>query len=195
MYIDKALKKQSKLKRLFFITMGFLSVFLPIIAYLADMKSIFIISYLIVLEILIFLAIIIKINFYKLQFSCSNNKLKFKSGLFSKENLLICDKIAIVHTNKIKEDMEIVIVTTAKFKNKWLKPITKSFLHKYPEINNEYLRLKKTNPDTIFYFQIIRRGALNKYILLDIIYKNCVKSAYTVSAIESIKISRNQKEI
>lgn len=195
MYIDKALKKQSKLKRLFFITMGFLSVFLPIIAYLADMKSIFIISYLIVLEILIFLAIIIKINFYKLQFSCSNNKLKFKSGLFSKENLLICDKIAIVHTNKIKEDMEIVIVTTAKFKNKWLKPITKSFLYKYPEINNEYLRLKKTNPDTIFYFQIIRRGALNKYILLDIIYKNCVKSAYTVSAIESIKISRNQKEI
>ena len=169
--------------------MGFLSVFLPIIAYLADMKSIFIISYLIVLEILIFLAIIIKINFYKLQFSCSNNKLKFKSGLFSKENLLICDKIAIVHTNKIKEDMEIVIVTTAKFKNKWLKPITKSFLYKYPEINNEYLRLKKTN------FQIIRRGALNKYILLDIIYKNCVKSAYTVSAIESIKISRNQKEI
>ena len=91
--------------------------------------------------------------------------------------------------------MEIVIVTTAKFKNKWLKPITKSFLYKYPEINNEYLRLKKTNPDTIFYFQIIRRGALNKYILLDIIYKNCVKSAYTVSAIESIKISRNQKEI
>lgn len=195
MYIDKALKKQSKLKRLFFITMGFLSVFLPIIAYLADMKSIFIISYLIVLEILIFLAIIIKINFYKLEFSCSNNKLKFKSGLFSKENLLICDKIAIVHTNKIKEDMEIVIVTTAKFKNKWLKPITKSFLYKYPEINNEYLRLKKTNPDTIFYFQIIRRGALNKYILLDIIYKNCVKSAYTVSAIESIKISRSQKEI
>ena len=195
MYIDKALKKQSKLKRLFFITMGFLSVFLPIIAYLADMKSIFIFCYLIVLEILIFIAIIIKINFYKLQFSCSNNKLKFKSGLFSKENLLICDKIAIVHTNKIKEDMEIVIVTTAKFKNKWLKPITKSFLYKYPEINNEYLRLKKTNPDTIFYFQIIRRGALNKYILLDIIYKNCVKSAYTVSAIESIKISRNQKEI
>ena len=195
MYIDKALKKQSKLKRLFFITMGFLSVFLPIIAYLADMKSIFIISYLIVLEILIFLAIIIKINFYKLEFSCSNNKLKFKSGLFSKENLLICDKIAIVHTNKIKEDMEIVIVTTAKFKNKWLKPITKSFLYKYPEINNEYLRLNKTNPDTIFYFQIIRRGALNKYILLDIIYKNCVKSAYTVSAIESIKISRSQKEI
>ena len=59
MYIDKALKKQSKLKRLFFITMGFLSVFLPIIAYLADMKSIFIISYLIVLEILIFIILML----------------------------------------------------------------------------------------------------------------------------------------
>lgn len=195
MYIDKALKKQNKFKKLFFISMVFLGVFLPIIAYLANIKSIFVIGYLIVIEVLILLAIITKINFYKLEFSCLNNRLKFKSGLFSKENLLICDKIAIVHTNKSKEDMEIVIVTTMKFKNKWLKPITKSFLQKYPEASHEYLRLKKITPDTMFYYQIVRRGALNKYILLEMIYKNCVKSVYTTSAIENIKISRNQKEI
>ena len=195
MYIDKAIKKQSKNKRLFFITMVFLGLFLPITVYLADIKSAFIMWYLAVIEVLILFAIIIKINFYKLDFYCSNNKLKFKSGLFSKESLLICDKVGIVHTNKSKEEMEIVVITTVKFKNKWLKPITKTFLQKHPEAGHEYLRLKRINPDTVFYFQIIKRGALDKYILLDTIYKNCVKAVYTASAIENIKVSRNQKEI
>ena len=45
------------------------------------------------------------------------------------------------------------------------------------------------------YFQVINCGELNKYILLDNIYKNCVNAIYTSSAIESIKIARGQKEI
>lgn len=194
MYIDKALKKQEKLKKLFYITMIFLSIFLPMIVYLSNIKSKFIFLYLMILEILIFLAILNKINFYNLKFLCSNNKLKYKSGILSKDNILICDKIAIVHTNSSKEDMEIIIVTTMKFRNKSLKPITKDFLQKYPEANHEYLKIKKMNPEEIFYFQIIKRGALNKYILLEIIYKNCVKAVYTSSAIENIKIARSQKE-
>ena len=194
MYIDKALKKQDKLKKLFYITMIFLSIFLPMMVYLSNIKSKFIFLYLMLLEILIFLAVLNKINFYNLKFLCSNNKLKYKSGIFSKDNILICDKIAIVHTNSSKEDMEIIIVTTMKFRNKSLKPITKNFLQKYPEASHEYLKIKKMNPEDIFYFQIIKRGALNKYILLEVIYKNCVKAVYTSSAIENIKIARSQKE-
>lgn len=194
MYIDKALKKQSKFKKLFYTIMIFLSIFLPVIVYLSNIKSKFIFLYLIILEVLIFSAILNKINFYNLKFLCSNNKLKYKSGLCSKESILICDKIDIVHTNSSKEDMEIIIVTTMKFRNKSLKPITKNFLQKYPEASHEYLKIKKMNPEDIFYFQIIKRGALSKYILLEIIYKNCVKAVYTSSAIENIKISRSQKE-
>ena len=41
-----------------------------------------------------------------------------------------------------------------------------------------------------YYFQIIRKGALNKYILLETIYKNCVKATYTTAAIDNIKIAR-----
>ena len=96
MYIDKALKRQNKLKKLFYSTMIFLSIFLPMMVYLSNIRSKFIYLYLLILEILIFLSILNKINFYKLKFSCLNNKLKFKNGLFSKENILICDKIAIV---------------------------------------------------------------------------------------------------
>ena len=36
---------------------------------------------------------------------------------------------------------------------------------------------------------------LRKYIFLDNIYRNCVKAAYTTSAIENIKIARGQNEI
>ena len=194
MYIDKALKRQNKLKKLFYSTMIFLSIFLPMMVYLSNIRSKFIYLYLLILEILIFLSILNKINFYKLKFSCLNNKLKFKNGLFSKENILICDKIAIVHTNDTKEDMEIIIVTTMKFRNKSLKHISKTFLQRYPEVNHEYLKLKKLNSEDTYYFQIINRGALNKYILLEIIYKNCVKAVYTSSAIDNIKIARRQNE-
>lgn len=194
MYIDKALKKQDKLKKLFYITMIFLSIFLPMMVYLANIKSKFIYIYLLILEILIFLSVLSKINYYKLKFSCLNNKLKFKSGLFSKENILICDKIAIVHTSNTKEEMEIIIVTNMKFRNKALKPINKSFLQRNPEVSHEYLRLKRLNPEEVYYFQVIKKGALNKYILLEVIYKNCVKAVYTNSAIDNIKIARKQNE-
>ena len=96
--------------------------------------------------------------------------------------------------NDTKEDMEIIIVTTMKFRNKSLKHISKSFLQRYPEVNHEYLKLKKLNSEDTYYFQIINRGALNKYILLEIIYKNCVKAVYTSSAIDNIKIARRQNE-
>lgn len=195
MKIDKALKKQNRSKKIFFGTMIFLAIFLPILAYLANANSIFIISFLMIIEFLIFTVVMMKLNFYSLRFVCSNNRFRFKSGTFAKESLILCDKVAIVHTNKELEDMEIIVVTNLNFKNKKLRPITKSFMQKYPEAANEYLKLKKINPENIYYFQVIRRGALDKFVLLDNIYKNCVKSVYTASAIENIKIARGQNEI
>ena len=167
---------------------------LPTILYLSNIRSKFIYSYLIILEVLIFLSILRKVDFYRLVFLCSNNKLKLKSGLFSKEGILICDKVAIVHTNNTREGMEIIIVTTTRLRNKTLKPISKSFLQKYPEVNHEYLKLKRMNSEENFYFQVVKKGALNKYILLEVIYKNCVKAIYTTAAIDNIKIARKQNE-
>ena len=151
--------------------------------------------FLAIIEILIFLAIISKMNYYELKFSFYNNKLKFRSGLFSKESVILCDKVAVVHTNKSKEDIEIIIITRNKFKNKKLKPLTKVILDKYPEIEKEIEKLKKIDNNHVYYFQVIKRGALRKYLLLDNIYRNCVNSIYTYSAIENIKIARGQNEI
>ena len=100
--------------------------------------------------------------------------------------------VAIVHTSKEREDVEIIIVTSSKFRNKKARPVTKGFLKKYPEVEREYKRLKKINEEQTYYFQIIRNGSLRKYIFLENIYTTCVKSAYTPAAIESIKIARGQ---
>lgn len=195
MKIDKALKKQRRYNNIFFIFMIFLSIFLPTITYLSYIKSIFILSFLILIEILIFIAIVRKVNNCILNFTLINGKLKFKSGMFSEYTSIPCDKVSIVHTNKTDEEMEIIIVTTVKSKNKKMKPINKYFIKKYAEAGDEYLRLKRINTEKVYYFQIIKNGELNKYIFLDNIYKNCVNASYTSSAIENIKIARGQKEI
>ena len=110
-------------------------------------------------------------------------------------SLIQCDKVAIVHTNKSNEDMEIIIITPVRYKNRKLNPISKDFMRKNKEAADEYLRIKRIHKDCLYYFQVINCGELNKYVLLDNIYRNCVNAVYTSSAIENIKIARGQKEI
>lgn len=194
MNINKALKKERKSKKRLFIVMILLFIILPLITYLEGLRSLFILAYLGIIEILIVLVLLIKSDYYSLKFVCNNNRLKIKSGLFIKESSILCDKVSIVHTNKEKDELEIIIVTSVKSKNKGLKPITQGFIKRYPEAGEEYLRVKKIRPENTFYFQVIRRGAFKKYELLDTIYKNCVRATYTASAIENIKIARGQIE-
>ena len=195
MKILKALKKEKNQEKHFFIFMLILFLILPIIVFLSQIRSIFLWSYLGVIELLIIISCINKLNYHNLRFSCNNNKLKFKSGLFSQEAIILCDKVAVVHTDKDKEEMDIILISTVRFRNKYLKPISKGFLKKYPEALEEYIKIKKINPEENYYFQIIRRGALKKYTLLDVIYKNCVRASYTDSAIANIKIAREQIEL
>jgi len=195
MKIEKALKKEQKSIKRFYILMFLLFVTLPLVFLISQVKSLFIMIYLYSLEILIIISCISKANYHNLKFTAKNNKLKFKSGLFGKEAILLCDKVVLVHTNKVGEDLNIVLVSTSKFRNNYLKPITKIFMKKYPEASNSYIKIKKNNPEEIYYFQVIKRGALKKYILLDEIFKNCVKAQYTASAIENIKIARGQIEL
>ena len=195
MKIEKALKKQRMYNKLFIVFMFFLAIFLPIITYLAYVNTFTIVAFLILIELLIFIAIIRKANSCTLKFVCANNKLKFSTGLFSSYAYIQCDRVAIVHTNKEREEMEIIIVTRGKVKNQKMKPINKEFIKKYEEAAVEYRRLKRIDKDIVCYFKVIRNGELKKYILLDNIYRNCVNATYTTSAIDNIKIARGQKEI
>ena len=192
MEINRALKRIRKKENIFFIIMGILSVLIPTLAYLANLKNTFIYVYIMIIEILILIAILSRINTCTLKFKYYNSRFKIRQGLFLRESIILCENVAIVHTSKEREDVEIIIVTSSKFRNKKARPVTKGFLKKYPEVEREYKRLKKINEEQTYYFQIIRNGSLRKYIFLENIYTTCVKSAYTPAAIESIKIARVQ---
>lgn len=195
MKIKKALRKERNHQKLFFALMLMLFATLPLISFLAQIKNVFLWIYLAIIEWLIIVSSVNKLNYHRLKFYCKNSRLKFKSGLFLKECIILCDKVAVVHTCKTKEEMEIILITTTKFRNKYLRSITRAFMKRYPEAAEEYLRIKSINPEKNYYFQIIKKGALRKYLLLDEIFKNCVKASYTASAIENIKIAREQIEI
>ena len=192
MEINRALKRIRKKENIFFIIMGILSVLIPTLAYLANLKNTFVYVYIAIIEFLILIAILARINTCTLKFKYYNSRFKIRQGLFLRESIILCENVAIVHTSKEREDVEIIIVTSSKFRNKKARPVTKGFLKKYPEVEREYKRLKKINEEQTYYFQIIRNGSLRKYIFLENIYTTCVKSAYTPAAIESIKIARGQ---
>jgi len=192
MDIYKAIKKEKSHLKIFLITMVIILIILPIVLIITRLTTIFYISYVIFIDLLIVIAIIIKMNCYSVEHRYSNNRLMFKVGIFAKEHLIICDKVVLVHTRKSDYDLEILLITSITFKNKVLRPIDKNFLKKYPQIAKKYDDIKQQNSKKDYYFQVVKRGGLKKYLLLDSIYKNCVKAIYTDESIQNIKIARGQ---
>ena len=190
--IFKAIKLEKKYTKRFYIIMFLIALILPLSLYLTGIVKMFYLIFLGIIEFLIFAAVINKINCTRLKYSCKKNRLKIKTGLFGKESLIFCDKVVMVHTVKMEEVMEIVIVTNVHFKNKNLKPAHKVFMKRYSSVLKEFTKIQNTYPDTIFYYQVIKRGGLKKYLLLDLIYKNCVKALFTDDCIQNIKIARGQ---
>ncbi|NME82640.1 hypothetical protein [Clostridium sp. SM-530-WT-3G] len=194
MDIYTAVKKEKKNLKIFFISMIIIALILPIAVIITNLTTFFYFAYLGVIEFLIVISMIIRLNYYKVEFKCINNKLMFKTGILTKQYLIICDKVVLVHTNKSDYDLEIIIVTTTNFRNKSLRKVDNNFLKRYPRIksNLDYLNRVNGEEDRKYYFQIVRRGGLKKYLLLDCIYKNCVKAIYTEQSIQNIKIARGQ---
>ncbi|MBE6062255.1 MAG: hypothetical protein E7207_01540 [Clostridium butyricum] len=194
MDIYTAVKREKKNLKIFFIFMIIIALVLPIAVIITNLTTFFYLTYLGVIEFLIVVSMIIKLNYYKVDFKCTNNKLTFKTGILTKRHLVICDKVVVVHTNKSDYDLEIIIVTTVNFKNKLLRKIDDNFLKRYPSVKKSLNYIKKINSedDRQYYFQVVRRGGLKKYLLLDCIYKNCVKAIYTEDSIQNIKIARGQ---
>ena len=192
MDIYKAIKMEKKSLKRYYKLMGILFIGLPLSVYLTGVRTIFFLVYLLIIELLIISAVINKLNYYSLKYSYNANKLNIKNGLFANNNLILCDKVILVHTEKMESDMEIIIISTMNFRNKNLKPVVNGFLKKYPKVDEELKKISNGDNQQTYYFQIIRKGGLIKYLLLDTIYKNCVKAIYTNDSIQNIKIARGQ---
>lgn len=192
MNINKAVKMEKKHLKLFIAVMVLIAVTLPLALFVTNLFTIFYLIFLLIIELLICAAIIVRLNAYKIKFRCVNNRLIFSMGILAKEYLILCDKVAIVHTNNCDYDLEILLITSMNFKNKALRQVDNGIFKKYPDIKKYYLKLQEKDKDKKHYFQVIKRGGLKKYLLLDSIYKNCVKAVYTNESIQNIKIARGQ---
>ncbi|MGL5616901.1 MAG: hypothetical protein ACRDD2_11840 [Sarcina sp.] len=195
MFIDRAIKKQEKSYSRFIKFMIFLMILFPVLVFGFQIKNLYVYFYLTILEIAILIAIIVANEKMFLNYSCKNNFLRIKTSIFMKKIKLICDKIILVHSEKKGDEIEIIIVTTTRVGKRAFKLIGKTILRTHPALTMEYERIKKENPDTNYYYMVVKNGGFKKFILLDDMYKNCIKAKFTGDTIEHIKIARGQKEI
>lgn len=189
MNINKAIRKQKKSYKRFLLFNCFIFLLLPLILYFSKQITIFYISYLGIIEILILLAILVSINNYNLQFKYDGVTLKIRYGIAGKLNI-ICDKVVFVHVEK---NNNIILLTTSNFKNKKLNPVSLKFLQSHSYVSYHYNRIKTQQLEEDYYYLIIKSGGLFRYSLLDTIYKSCVYGLFSDEAVKKIKKYREMK--
>lgn len=200
MNIDKAIRKQKRYYKIFMLSIGLIFFMLPGYLLLTSKFYTFYITYLIVLEALIFLAAIIRVDNASLNFKHDGYKLKVNVGIKGGSINIICDKIVLVHVENYEQknadegEFRIIILSTSKFRSDRMILVHKGFLKRHAYVAREYNKLKILRPEENFYYTIIRRGELNKYPFLDTVYKSCVYAYFTETSIEKIKYYRQNSE-
>ncbi len=202
MNIDKAIRKQKKSYKRFMLSMCFIFFALPAILIIYKKFYIFYIIYLIIIELLTLLAIFIRINKESLDFRYDEYKLRIDLGLTHKRINIVCDKVVLVHVEDIISedsarkitDFKIILLSTSRFRSERMLPISMNFLKNHSYVAYEYDRIKNLNPEYDYYYTIIKRGSLNKYPLLDLIYKSCVNAEFTSESVEKIKFYRENSQ-
>lgn len=193
MDINKAIRKQKKSYKRFMLTMSFIFLLLPTILLICNkMDNVVYDIFLTIIEILIFITVIISSDMEVLTYETDDAKIKLKTGVLLKKINIPYSKVAAVHTILKGADMQIIIISNGRLRNNTIKKVGDSFIRSYPELSFIYVRLKKINPDTEYYYLVISRGGYFKYKLLDHIYKSCVHAVFSEQAIEIVREYRNQ---
>jgi hypothetical protein len=191
MDINKALRKQKKSYKRFMLSMCFIFLILPVVFWLSRAYHYFFFIYLLLLEGLILAAMLMRKHNESLRYVVKNDKMKVKWGLFGGSVTITCDKVVLVHVEKQEADMEIIFLTTSKFHSKKGKPVDLQFLKNHSYAGFYYQKLKKQKPEANYYSFHIKEGKYKKYVLLDQIYRNCVRAVFTEEAVERIKEYRH----
>lgn len=197
MEINKAIRKQNKSYNRFLLFMCFVFFMLPILFFFSKKYYIFYYIYLVIIDLLILTSIFIRMNKEKLEYKYDNCHLYIKSGISNKRISIVCSKIALVHIENMydkeerRRDFRIILVSSSKFKNDKMIPISMNFLKNHAYVAYYYNRLKIQNPNTMYFYTIINKGRVKKYKLVDIIYSTCVYAYFTEETVEKIKQYRD----
>ncbi|EQB89310.1 hypothetical protein J2Z44_000874 [Clostridium punense] len=190
MDIDKVLRKQKKSYKRFMLSMGFIFVLLPIVLQLSGNFNMFFIFYLVLIETLIIFSMVIRHNEEYLVYKLEGTRLTIIVGARKRRYNISTEKVAIVHTIKNEKIFDLMIVTKSRFRNKRLGHLDFRVLEKYPEVEKVYNKVKMPEEGPYFFF-IIRKGGMRKYLLLNLLYKYSSNAIFTESAVERIKETRN----
>ncbi|KYH29394.1 MULTISPECIES: hypothetical protein [Clostridium] len=185
MNINKAIRKQKKSIKRFMLSMGFIFILLPTVAYVSKISSWFLIIYLILIEIFIIVAILIRLNRETLKFEYGS-RLKIQNGILGEGYSIDCNKVKAVHSINRGKALEIIVILKSRFRNKNIKKVDSNFL-KDNNWANIYFNDTKENSKTEYYYIIIDKGGYIKYKFLDLLYRNCIKADFTEEAIKRIK--------
>lgn len=194
MDIDKVLKKQKKSYKRFMLSMGFIFIVLPTVLFITRQINIFFIIYLGIVEGLIFFSVVIRYNEEYLKFEVYEDKMVIAILGGRIKYKIHCNKVVIIHTIPQEKYFDILIITKSKFRNKRLRIVTNKVLDRFPDIGKHYTKVKMPNDGDYYYF-VVKRGGIKKYMLLDLIFKYCVSAVFTENAIMHIKEYRKQNKI
>ena len=189
MNINKAIRKQKKTYKRFMLSMCFIFVLLPSILIVSEIINIFFIIYLVCIELLIIFAVFLRVNEEYIDFKCDGYKIIIWCGIKKAKFVVICKKVVLVHTREQGRNMEIIVITKSKFRNKNIQPIDIKFLKKYPYVAQMHNKIQNAEED-YFYF-VINHGGFRKYLLVNALYKSCVQAAFSDDTIEKIKEYRD----
>jgi hypothetical protein len=194
MDIDKVRKKQRKSYKRFMLSMGFIFIILPVVLLITKQINIFFISYLCVIESLILISVLVRYNEEYLKFEVYEDKILIAILGGRIKYKIHYSKVAIIHTIPQERYFDILIITKSKFRNKRMRIVTNKVLEKFSGIGKHYVKVKMPNDGDYYYF-ILKRGGVKKYMLLDLLFKYCVSAIFTENAIKHIKEYRKQNKV
>lgn len=192
MDINKAIRKQNRSFKIFMLTICFIFFMNPIILYLSQIRNIILIIILGIIEILIITVASVAINNQRLDYHIKNDYIIIKSGFIKREKAIVfLESVCGIHVYKSNDDIKIIIFTTRKIPLKSCKALGEVKFKKNKDLYNLVDRMVRKNKEKI-YFYTVRTGGYKKYLLLEYLYKNCIHSIVSSSAIEEIKQCREE---
>ena len=191
MNINKAIRKQKKTYKCFMLSMCFIFVLLPITLIVSKIINMFFVIYLVCIEMLIVFDVIFRFIEEYIDFKWDGYKISIWCGIEKFKFIITCEKVALVHADGQGRNLEIIVITKSKFRNKRIYPVDIEFLKKYPYVAQMYNEIKIRNIEETYFYFTIKHGEFRKYILLNDLYKFCVQAVFSDDAIEKIKEYRD----
>lgn len=167
------------------LSMGFVLLILPFAMIWFKRYNIFFIVYLAIMEFLILAAMLFRYNEEHLRYRILDTRIVIKEGAPHARYIAIFKKIAIVHVFKCDNYFNIMVVSTTRIRNKNFKHLDFKVRDKVPEVAKLYNITHMPDDDPYYYF-LVRKGGAKKYLLLDLLYRNCTDAKFTDQAIEKV---------